>query len=559
MASLPIIRADSYQDFDKHGFAGVHFGKRDELDMDHLISREWDAIVIGTGIGGGSVGRALTEAGLSVLFVEKGPDLGDAALPAIQIADPAPAARLANGSWPRLLEAELDGQWFELDGMVGAGVGGTSAYYAATLERPERHDLDETDTRPHPTGGWPVGYDEFQPWFAMAENYFQINGEVDPLAPEGAVLPPPATPLPASDALLMEDLRRAGMHPYRTHMAARFVPGCESCFGRRCPRRCKMDGRSAGVLPALDTGRAALLDDCSVTRIEADAGTVTGLRCRRGDQEFTLRARRYVLAAGGLGSPTLLLRSASEIWPQGLGNRSGLAGRNLMFHLSEIIAIWAGRTRGESGAARSISMRDLYSMDGQRFGTVQSMGLTAGYGEILYALHKKFARSPLRNIRPLRHGLRVPAWLAARTLGQAKLFVGVLEDLPYIHNRVLPDPEDGDRLRFHYDISQELQDRRAAFRKAMRQAFRPHRAMFTSVAPELNFAHPCGTLRFGDDPATSVLDRDCRMHGLDNLYVTDSSFMPTSNGVNPSLTIAANALRVGARIAAQMQPRLAAV
>ncbi len=319
-----------------------------------------------------------------------------------------------------------------------------------------------------------------------------------------------------------------------------------------------MDGRTAGVLPALDTGRAALIDNCTVTRIEADAGTVTGLICRRGDQILTLRAKRYILAGGGLGSPTLMRRSTSEYWPEGLGNRHDLVGRNLMFHLSEIIAIWAGKTRDEVGASRSISMRDLYFMEGQRFGTVQSMGLTAGFGEILYALNKHFARSPLRKARPLRHGLRIPAWLAAKAMGDAKLFVGVLEDLPYAHNRVLPDLDDGDRLRFHYDISAELENRRAAFRKAIRKAFLPHRAIFTSQAPELNFAHPCGTLRFGDDPRTSVLDRDCKVHGLDNLYVADSSFMPTSNGINPSLTIAANALRVADRIVAGMQPRLAA-
>lgn len=527
--------------------------------MDDLRTREWDAIVIGTGIGGGSVGRRLAEAGLSVLFVEKGPDLGDTAVPAINIETRDPQERLAIGAWPRMLEAELDGAWCELDGMIGAGVGGTSAYYAATLERPERHDLEATDGHPHPTGGWPGGYDGMKPWFELAERYFHINGEVDPLAPNDARLPPPGQPLPASDAALMQDLRRAGMHPYRTHMAARFVPGCENCFGRRCPKRCKMDGRSAGVLPALETGRAALIDRCEVARIEADGTRVTGLTCRRDGQEFTLRARRYVLSAGGLGSPSLLLRSASEHWPTGLGNRNDLVGRNLMFHLSEIIAIWAGATRGEEGASRSISMRDLYFRDGQRFGTVQSMGLTAGYGEILHALNGRFEQSPLRKARPLRHGLRIPALIAARMLGNAKLFVGVLEDLPYLHNRVIADAEEPDRLRFHYDISDELRSRRAAFRKAMRAAFRPHRALFMGAAPQLNFAHPCGTLRFGDDPRTSVLDPDCRMHGIENLYVADSSFMPTSNGVNPSLTIAANALRVADRIAEGSQPPLAAM
>lgn len=526
--------------------------------MDDIRNRDWDAIVIGTGIGGGTAGRRLAEQGLSVLYLEKGPDLGDTAIPALGIETRDPEARLAHGAWPRLLEAELDGAWCELDGMIGAGVGGTSAYYAATLERPERHDLDSSDSHPHPTGGWPVGYDEMRPWFQLAEQYFHINGEVDPLAPNGAELLAPVLALQPSDAALMQDLRRAGMHPYRTHMAARFLPGCESCFGRRCPRRCKMDGRSAGVLPALETGRAALIDRCTVTRIEADQGQVRALTCRRDGQEFSLRAKRYVLAAGGLASPGLLLASASEAWPQGLGNATGLVGRNLMFHLSEIIAIWAGHARSRGEATRSISMRDLYFMEGQRFGTVQSMGLSAGFGEILHALNGRFDQSPLRRLRGLRHGLRIPAAVAARMLGNAQLFVGLLEDLPYAGNRILPDAADSDRLRFHYDISDELRGRRAAFRKAMRRAFQPHRAMFMGAAPQLNFAHPCGTLRFGDDPRTSVLDRDCRLHGVENLYVTDSSFMPTSNGVNPSLTIAANALRVADAIVGGLRPRLAA-
>ncbi|SMO38156.1 GMC oxidoreductase [Paracoccus laeviglucosivorans] len=525
--------------------------------MEEFTARVWDVIVIGTGIGGGTVGRRLAEQGLSVLFVEKGPDLGDTAVSALAVDSADPEARMANGAWPKLVAAELDGKWCELDGMIGAGVGGTSAYYAATLERPEPHDLDPGPGHPHPTGGWPVGYEEMRPWFELAEEYFHISGEPDPLDPVPANLPAPPRVLPASDAALMEDLRRAGMHPYQTHMAARFLPGCANCFGQRCPRRCKMDGRSAGVLPALETGNATLLDRCSVSRIEADATGVQSLTCRRDGETLTLRAHRYVLAGGGLGSPSLMLRSGNEHWPDGLGNRNDLVGRNLMFHLSEIIAIWAGRGKGE-GASRSISMRDLYYMQGERFGTVQSMGLVAGYGEILHAMNSRFDRSPLRRLRPLRLGLRLPARVAAQVLGQAKLFVGVLEDLPYATNRVLPDPDDEDRLRFHYDMSDELQRRRAAFRDAMRKAFRPNRAMFMGSTPQLNFAHPCGTMRFGDDPATSVLDRDCKVHGLENLYVADSSFMPTSNGVNPSLTIAANALRVADCIVQSMRPRLAA-
>lgn len=525
--------------------------------MDAAASQIWDVIVIGTGVGGGTVGRRLAESGLSVLFVEKGPDLGDQFSDGLPTGIDAPDQRLAQGIWPQRIHARLDGTWSELDGMIAAGVGGTSLFYAATLERPERHDLDHTDDHPHPTGGWPVGYAQMTPYYALAEQFFHISGEPDPLDPAAPALPGPVRALPPSDAALMADLRQSGMHPYQTHMAARFLPDCGSCFGRRCGRRCKMDGRSAGVLPALDTGRAALIDRCTVLRIEAGADRVTGITCLRDGSQIQLRARHYVLAGGGLGSPSLLLRSTSEAWPKGLGNRHDLVGRNLMFHLSEIMAVWAGRGAGREGAARSISLRDLYYQQGHRFGTVQSMGLIAGYGEILHAMNSRFDRSALRRLRLLRHGLRIPAMLGAKVLGNAKLFVGVLEDLPYPTNRVLPG-DDPDRLSLHYDIAPELLTRRAAFRKAMRAAFRPHRAMFMGSAPELNFAHPCGTLRFGSDPATSVLDPDCRVHGVQNLHVADSSFMPTSCGVNPSLTIAANALRVADRIAAQARAPLAA-
>ncbi|MTH76539.1 glucose-methanol-choline oxidoreductase [Paracoccus aestuariivivens] len=526
--------------------------------MAEIATMTWDVIVIGTGIGGGSVGRRLTELGLKVLFLEKGPDLGDAKVPGLAIDQTDPESRMAVGAWPKQISARLDGKWCEIDGMIGSNVGGTSAFYAATLERPERHDLDNAEHLPHPTGGWPVGFEEMRPWFEMAERYYEISGESDPLDPVPANLPAPPRALPKSDIDLMADLVRSGMHPYQTHMAARFVPGCENCFGRRCHRRCKMDGRSAGVLPAMESGRATLIDRCNVSRIEADATGVQSLICNRDGETVTLKAHRYVLAGGGLGSPSLMLRSRNEYWPEGLGNRNDMVGRNLMFHLSEIIAIWAGRGRGEPVASRSISMRDLYFMNGERLGTVQSMGLTAGYGEILHVLHNRFDTSALRKLRPLRVGLRLPARIATTMLGHAKLFVGVLEDLPYATNRLVPDPTDEDRFVFHYDISDELRRRRAIFREKMRAAFRPHKALFMAATPQLNFAHPCGTLRYGDDPASSVLDRDCRVHGLDNLYVTDSSFMPTSNGVNPSLTIAANALRVADRIAESMRPRLAA-
>lgn len=515
--------------------------------LDAYRERDWDVIVIGTGIGGGSAGRRLAEAGLSVLMLEKGPDLDGSAGVQVETGAADPEARLAEGVWPYPLEARIDGRDSQLYGMLGACVGGTSTFYAATLERPEPHDPDDTPARPHPTGGWPVPYAEQQPYFDEVERNFMISGELDPLSQVAAPALRAARPVTPVDAGLRRAFEEAGLHPYQTHVAASFPVDCAQCFGRRCPRPCKMDGRSAGVLPALRTGHATLLDRCGVTRIEAGR-QVHQIHCRRAGAEFTLRARHYVLAAGGLGSPTLLLRSTSEAWPDGIGNRHDLVGRNLMFHLSEMLAIWPGAGLRSSSPSRALSLRDLYHVEGQRFGLIQSMGIDAGYGEVLHALNEMFDASALRRLRPLRHALRLLPYGVLPLLGPAKIFVGVLEDLPYIENRVLLNHGQPDRLQFTYTLHDELRARRTAFRKAMKHAFRGHRRIFFSQMPMLNFAHPCGTLRFGDNARHSVLDRDCRVHGLDNLVVADSSFMPTSNGCNPSLTIAANAYRVADRL-----------
>ncbi|MGR3546246.1 MAG: GMC oxidoreductase [Roseovarius sp.] len=514
-----------------------------------IRNAQWDVIVIGTGMGGGLIGRRLAEPGLKVLFVEKGPQGHRSERQGLNPEIFDPTARLLRGYWPGPIRAQINGRASEFLGPIGAGVGGSSVFYAATLERPERHDLEATETRPHPTGGWPVGFDAMRDWYAEAEDLLHICGDPDPLSPEAVTPLRPAPPLSAPDAALMQSLRAVGLHPYRLHAAIRHVPGCHDCLGVKCPKPCKMDGRSAGVEPALATGNAALLDRAEVRRLCGTAQTITHIEVTRDGESFTLTAPQIVLAAGALGSPRLLLASASEHWPEGCANGSGLVGRNLMFHLNEIFALWPPRGTPDSGPSKAISLRDFYHSDGQRFGTVQSMGIAAGYGEIVHTLNGMFDRSALRHIRPLRHFTRLPAALAARILGRAQVFVGLMEDLGYPENRVTYDRTAPDAIDISYTLHPELLARRRAFRQAIRAGLRGHRRLFLTHTPELNFGHPCGTLRFGTDPGSSVLDPDCRAHGLDNLHVADASFMPSSMGVNPSLTIAANALRVAEAIA----------
>lgn len=514
--------------------------------------RHWDVIVIGTGLGGGLAGRRLAESGLSVLFVEKGPvgyrtegqvlrsDLDDH------------GARQMRGFWPTKIEVQLDGgRPRRFYAPLGSGVGGTSVFYAAAAERPERHDLETVGDLRHPTGGWPVGFDEFSHYYDQAAEFLSIRGEGDPAS--GLPAPQlPAPPLREAEVALFEDLRQSGLNPYRAHEAMRRVPGCADCLGRKCPRPCKMDGRSAGVEPAMETGRAMLLANASVEELIENAGRITRVRVRRGGQDHLLSAQTVVLAAGALHSPRILLGSTGT-HPAGCANSSGWVGRGLMFHLSEMVALWPRRGQPAAGATRAVAFRDLYAHQGKRLGLVQSMGLAADAGQIAVYLKEMIARSRLRRVPGIGRVATIAARIGARIFGKATVFVGVLEDLPYYENRVLRHPDDPDVPVIEYRLHDELLERRALFRRAIKAKLGRARTLLLGFGPDLNFGHSCGTLRFGTDPKTSVLDANCKAHDLDNLYVADGSFLPTSMGVNPGLTIAANALRVADVIVARHQ------
>lgn len=520
--------------------------ERNSIPAREAAGRIWDVIVIGAGMGGGLVGRRLAERGLSVLFVEKGPSGYRTEGQSLRGADlPDPVARQMRGVWPTPVEVRVDGRSARVFAPLGCGVGGSSVFYAAALERPEPHDIETVSDLPHPTGGWPVSFDTFQPYFDEAAGLLSVRGTPDPLSDTpGRMLEP--VPLTEVERVLFDDLRASGLHPYQAHEAVRRIPGCTGCIGRKCPRDCKMDGRSAGVEPALRTGRAHLLTGCTVERLEETEGRISSLAARTSEGSVTLRAGVYVLAAGALHSPRLLLASDCA-------NSSGWVGRGLMFHLNELFALWPRRGQAEVGVTRAIGFRDFYSRDGQRLGLVQAMGVGAEFGHIAAYLKTAIALSPLRHLPGMDKAALVPAAIAARLFGTATIFVGLMEDLAYHGNRVTTHPDDPDMPMIEYTISEELKARRALFRRLIRRTFGWRRVLMLGFGPALNYGHPSGTLRFGTDPATSVLDAECRAHDVDNLYVADASFMPSSMGVNPSLTIAANALRVGDLVAARIE------
>lgn len=520
----------------------------------------WDAIIVGAGMGGATLGYALAHAGKRVLFIEKGPSLfagGDAirgqtpeeVCDLTRLAEPERNRMLARAG--RSCDAVTDESGPKRRQFVpelGNGGGGSTALFGMVLERmfpadftPRRHHADAVEsTLPE---SWPIAYEDLAPCYAEAERLFRVRGAADPLRhdDDAANLRSPA-PMSPANAQLADFLRERGLHPYPLHLACELHPGCETCQGYLCHRECKNDAGRMCLAPAVGQHGAVLLDECTVLRLEAGGTSVERVVCVRHGQEFALRGKFVALAAGALATPALLLRSKSERWPQGLANERDLVGRNLMRHGIDMIVLRPKKLAEPiTGHTKELAFNDYYLRDGVKWGTVQSIG---GIPPFLHYVGKM--GPDMRFMRYLRFALG-PFWEWQRK--RVIVLASILEDLPYADNRVLPGEEPATEGRQAMQLQYHMREREVARAKAFNQElqtlFKPYRAFCLSVAHDNKVVgHVCGTCRFGDDPAHSVLDRDCRAHGLDNLYVVDASFFPSSAGINPSLTIAANALRV---------------
>ena len=179
-----------------------------------------------------------------------------------------------------------------------------------------------------------------------------------------------------------------------------------------------------------------------------------------------------------------------------------------MFHIDNFFAVWPKRGNTPIGNSRAISTRDFYLHEGHRLGLIQSMGYEANYGTIIRFLLMQFDRSRFARFGWMKKFLNIPALIASKLFGSADVFVAQMEVFPDPENRLLRNDDDPDVFRFRYTNAPDVMARQRVLRRAVRQ-------------------------------------------DLDNLYVADGSFMPSSLGVNPSLTIAANALRVADLIAAR--------
>ena len=396
---------------------------------------------------------------------------------------------------------------------------------------------------------WPLSYDQMAPWYTEAEKLLGVRGQPDPLRPEASEVGlPAAPPFSADNQPLVDYLAGRGLHPYHLPMACDYTDGCATCQAHLCPRSCKNDAARNGVLPAVAEHGAQLLAECRVVRIEADRTQVRQVICEHRSDMLALKARVVVLAAGALVTPVLLLNSRSGDWPHGLANGSDWVGRNLMRHLMDWIEVWPQPGCKITDENKEIGLNDFYFWEGQKLGTVQSAGAMASLGSIdMMTNHPGWGAKALRLMSPAVRPIY------DRFFNGGLVLTAMLEDLPYLDNRVLPCDRpslDGrQRLRLQYRLHASEIERRAVFLRQVKEVLSPFRKLTLRTGQNnTTLGHVCGTCRFGTDAKTSVLDSQNRAHEVDNLYVVDASFFPSSAGLNPSLTVAANALRVAAHV-----------
>lgn len=508
------------------------------------------AIVIGSGFGGAMAAWALVQEGIDVLMLERGPSVERGPQTWAPEGTLMRSPYYLNG--PRYL-AETDGGKKE----VGACscVGGPSVFYGGVSLR-----FREADFQPNPeivgdSGAcWPLSYDHLRPHYAEAERILNVagHGGEDPTEPPRSVdYPAPPGALSEVSRRIAEAATSRGLHPFRLPLAisygdrpsGRGCIECATCDTFACGIEAKNDLAVQVLGPLVQEG-LELRSEAAVTRLHAENGRVGGVEYldKRTGETHALTADTVVLAAGALGSAHLLLSSGlAEMNPAG-----DAIGRYLTRHCSSIVfAAYPWLPRFEGRFHKQIGINDYYHGDPGGNGPAGPLG--------------NLQQTQTPSVGTVRGELNpVSAFLLLPMVRRITGLLVMAEDRPQHRNRVFLDEGETDefglpRLRIEHRYDSRDLDARKFLEGRAKDVHRAARARASYTHRIDTFSHALGTVRMGTDSRTSPLDQDCRFRGMENLYVTDGSALPTSAGVNPSLTIAANALRVGRTIAAEFR------
>ncbi len=520
-----------------------------------MSDRRYDVIIIGSGPGGGTMAWKLAQTGKRILLLERGDYLPRERENWDTSAVFAAARYQAKETW-------YDSSGREFRPGLHYFVGGNSKVYGSVLFRLREADFGEVRLSDGTTPSWPVGYEEFEPYYQTAEELYHVHGlrGEDPTEPRS--LKPYAYPPVSHEPRiqqLFDGLKGHGLHPFHLPLGVlldekdgRATPDsicikCSAFDGFPCATNGKADAQVICVDPALrERKNLTLLTQSYVERLITDpAGrSITGVEVVQGNDRIEFQSDLVVVACGALSSALLMLRSANDVHPHGLANASGQVGRNYMRHNNATV-LALSKCPNPTGFQKTLGLNDFYHCaDDWEFplGHIQMVAKSDG------------AQVHAEGLPPFLHWLPQKPfdWIAKHSID----FWLTSEDRPLPDNRIYYKGK-----KVCLDLKETNVEGHRRLRAKLRglcdkMDIHPH--LFSSELyigknmPIGGTAHQAGTLRFGDDPAKSVLNRDCKAHEIDNLYVTDASFFPSIGAVNPTLTIIANALRVADVISARL-------
>jgi choline dehydrogenase-like flavoprotein len=495
------------------------------------MSDRYDFIIIGSGIGGGTLTYALRSSGAKMLLLERGDFL------------PQEAENWQADAVIKQKRYQAKEQWFDdvsskaFQPATYYFVGGNSKMYGAAFPRFREKDFEATEFEEGLSPAWPIAYDDLEPYYAEAEKIYLVHGTTgEDLTEPRRSSPYPFPPVPHEPyhAELSERLKRAGYHPFSLPVGVDLREGgkcirCGTCDGFPCKLLAKGDADACCVRPALEFNNVTLQTNTYARKLltSSDGKRVTGVEVEYDGETKTLYADTYVVACGATHSTALLLRSATDKHPNGLANSSGLLGRNYMAHINSVLIAIDPKRQNRDVFQKTLAVNDFYfGSDSYIYpmGNLQMMGKIQAAGYI-------------------RKGKPHITQEQSEDMAQHSADIWVMsEDLPDPNNRVLLGSDGSIRvrrefkgLRGHHKLMEHAE-------KMLREI--GFKDIVTELMPIETNSHQCGTMRFGNNPETSVLDPYCKTWDMENLYVMDASFFPSSTAMNPALTIAAQSLRV---------------
>ncbi len=505
------------------------------------MSEVFDAVIIGSGFGGSMIAHKLSKAGWKIIMIERGEKVkrGPQNWSSTGSVDLTP-------NYDKSLPYKVLKGGNKKEMGVYTALGGPSVFYGGVSFRFREADFNPPEEIVGKSGAaWPIGYKDLEQYYGEAEQLLQVAGEegIDPTEPHRSFSFPQRPTEYADISLKLKNAATAlGLNPFHLPLAINFQDTsrnicklCTTCDTFACAISAKNDLETM-LISKQAKNQFDLLTNTIAYKINAEKGRVKEILCidKVSEEKINVKGKICILSAGALASPHILLNSGLDSYnPAGF-----LIGRYLMRHANAIIfGIYPGIADKEQRFHKELAIMDYYF----------------GHKNIKYPLHKI---GSLQQVSTPPSGLvthEAPRFFGKIAGKAVKLLTGLLaiaEDQPQYKNHIGIDWQKPS----NYDmaipvISHEYSKRDMAALKILisraKKIMKKSGALLNYVHHIRTFSHSCGTIRMGNNPSTAPLDKYCNFRGIENLYVVDASFMPSSAAVNPSLTISANALRVG--------------